>query len=170
MSSASQEIPRNLCSPIVHYCIHKLPSPFTVLSQINPVHAFSSNYLKIHFKIIPPSAPRSCKWIFSLRLPHQNSVRTSLSPVRVTCPSHLMLLDLIIRIIFREEYRSKTFGYLVFSTPLLTRPSWAQVSSSAPYSRTIIGLFYSLTSAFFCVFPLPDTAYLKILDGIACFL
>ena len=49
--SASQEIPRGLCNPIVHYHIYKSSSPIPILSQINPVHATQSNFLKIRLNI-----------------------------------------------------------------------------------------------------------------------
>jgi hypothetical protein len=60
----------------------------------------------------------------SLRLNHQNLVHTSPSPILVTYPSHLILLDFITRTLLGEEYKSWSsswwsFLYSPFTSPLL---------------------------------------------------
>jgi hypothetical protein len=50
--------------------------------------------------------PGSPQWSPFLRFFHQNTVHTSIVPIRATCPVYLILLDFITRTRMGEEYRS----------------------------------------------------------------
>ena len=89
--AASQEIPRILWNPKVHYRTHKRPPPVSILGPPNPVHIPTSYLLEIRPNIIHPSTPRSPQWCLSLRLPHQDPIHPLSSPIRTTCPAHLIL-------------------------------------------------------------------------------
>ena len=104
--AASQEIPHISRNQKVHYRTHKGQPSVSILGQPNPVHIPTSHLPETHPNIIHPSTPRSPQWSLSLRFPHQDPIHPLSSPVRATCPAHLILLHFITRTILGEEYKS----------------------------------------------------------------
>ena len=96
-------------------------------------------FMKIHFKIQLTSRPRSSKWSLSLSSV-TNPCIPLLSPVRATSSTHLFLLHLLNRIIFDDENKS-SISPLCDLLRSLPRPSYAKISSSAPYPQTPSALY-----------------------------
>jgi hypothetical protein len=118
--SASQEFPRTLWNPKVHYRIHKCLPPVPVFNQIDLVHAPTSIswrsilILSSHLRLDLPSG------LFLSGLPTKTLYTPLLSPIHATFPAHLILLDLITRTIFGEEYRSLSSSMCSFLHSPLT--------------------------------------------------
>jgi hypothetical protein len=82
-----------------------------------------------------------------------------LSPIRVTCPAHLSLLDLITLMIFREEYRAKSS----LLSSLLHNP----VTSSLSGSKSSSALHYQNDSTFIATFRC-SVKYARAWSTITC--
>ena len=105
-SAASQEIPRILSNPKVHYRTHKCTPPLPILSQIHPVPTPPPTSLRFvlilssHLRLGLPNG------LFPSRFPIRTLCTSLPSPIRATFPARLILLDFTPCIILGKEYRS----------------------------------------------------------------
>jgi len=104
-----------------------------------------------HSNIIFPFTLRSSEWSLSLKFSDQNLVCISVSPMRATCPTHI-ILDLITGITFDEAYN-------------------LQSSCSSLLPPSLLGPIIPLRhpqSVFSLQCERPRTANPKLLGGVHC--
>jgi hypothetical protein len=103
--AVSQEIPRILWNPKVHYRTHKCPLPVSILSQLNPAHTPQPSswrsilILSSHLHLGLPSG------LFPSGFPTKPLYTPLPYPIRATCPAYL-ILDFITHAIVGEGYIS----------------------------------------------------------------
>jgi hypothetical protein len=80
--------------------------PVPILNHINPVHAFSFYFLKILLVLSSNLRLGLPSGLIPSGFPTKALYEPLLSPIRATSLASLILIDLINRIIFGEDYSS----------------------------------------------------------------
>ena len=91
-------------------------------SEPNKSSPYLPHLLKTLLNIIPPSTPGSSNLSPSFRFPYHYPACTSPVPIRATYPAHLILLNLMTRILFGEQYRTVSCSRVI-------RWSWLTIIS-----------------------------------------
>lgn len=122
---ACQENCRSFWNPKVRRRVHKIPL-LVIQRQLNPVHPI----LVHEEQFIHLLSPVFYEWSLFLTFLNQplSTMRTTFPPI----PFFLIWWHILL--VSSIDY--KVPCYVVFSSPLLLCPRWAQISSSIPASRT----------------------------------
>jgi hypothetical protein len=102
--AATQELHSILWNQKVHYRVRKSPPLIYILSQIDLVHTTPSS-LNIILTLSTDLRLVLLSGLFPCGFPTNILHAFVLISIRATCPAQLALLDLIILIMFGEEYK-----------------------------------------------------------------
>ena len=100
--SASQEIPRILYNPKIHYRINLSVSWVRSIQSITP-HSTSWRTILLLSSHLSQGLPSG---LFPSGFPTKTLYTPLLSPIRATCRTHLILLDFITQTVLSVKYRS----------------------------------------------------------------
>jgi len=118
--ASSQEISRNFGTRIF---ITAITSALHLsLSWSSSIHSIPPHQTSWRSILILSSHPRLClpNGLFPSGVPTQTLFMLLLSPIRATCPAHLILLDFITRTNLDEEYKSLSSSLCSFLHTLAT--------------------------------------------------
>ena len=136
--SASQETPRILRNPKVHYHIHKCPPPVPILSQLDPVHTPTLTSWRSILIISTLPCLDFPSGLFPSGFPTQNPVYASPLPHTRYISPHLILLDFITRTIFGEQYKSLSSSLCSFlHSPVISSFLGPNILLSTVLSNTL---------------------------------
>ena len=91
--TAIRVLPNIFCNPQFHYRTHSRPLSIAILSHISSAHASSSsNVLKFHLILFSHLRLGLPSCLFPWGLPPRTQYAPLKSPIRATCPAHIIFL------------------------------------------------------------------------------
>jgi hypothetical protein len=111
------------------------PATCPYSKPITPVHS-PAPLNEDTFQYCPPIYAWVFQVVLSLMFSHQNPAYASLPPFALYAPPISFFWNLSLEQYALRSTDHKAPHYVVFSTPLLPRPSSAQIFSSTPYFQT----------------------------------